>query len=52
MDADAPQHAVSRALLESARTTSAALYVTLQTLVRILFCGNERPARFKASHSC
>jgi len=32
MDADAPQHAVSRALLESARTTSAALYVTLQTL--------------------
>jgi hypothetical protein len=32
LDADAPQHAASRALLESARATSTAVYVTLQTL--------------------
>ena len=32
MDADAPQHAASRALLESARDTSATLYVTSQIL--------------------
>jgi toxin-antitoxin system PIN domain toxin len=32
MDADAPQHAASRALLESARATSTTVYVTLQTL--------------------
>ena len=32
MDADAPQHAASRALLEAARDTSATLYVTSQIL--------------------
>jgi predicted nucleic acid-binding protein len=32
MDADAPQHAASRALLESARDSGAKFYVTLQTL--------------------
>jgi uncharacterized protein len=32
MDADAPQHAASRALLEAARDTSTTLYVTLQIL--------------------
>ena len=32
MDADAPQHSASRALLESARATSISVYVTLQTL--------------------
>jgi uncharacterized protein len=32
MDADAPQHAASRALLESTRATSTTVYVTLQTL--------------------
>jgi len=32
MDADAPQHSASRPLLESARTKSATVYVTLQTL--------------------
>jgi len=32
LDADAPQHAASRALLESARATSTVVYVTLQTL--------------------
>lgn len=32
MDADAPQHAASRALLDAARDTSAALYVTSQIL--------------------
>ena len=32
MDADAPQHAASRALLDAARDTSATLYVTLQIL--------------------
>jgi toxin-antitoxin system PIN domain toxin len=32
MDADAPQHATSRALLESARATSATVFVSLQTL--------------------
>ena len=32
MDADAPQHAASRALLESARNTTTPVYVTLQTL--------------------
>jgi toxin-antitoxin system PIN domain toxin len=32
LDADAPQHPASRALLESARATSTAVYVTLQTL--------------------
>jgi predicted nucleic acid-binding protein len=32
LDADAPQHSASRALLESARATSTAVYVTLQTL--------------------
>jgi hypothetical protein len=32
MDADAPQHAASRALLEAARDPSATLYVTSQVL--------------------
>src|SRR5437667_3999701 len=32
MDADAPQHAVSRALLEAARDPSTSLYVTSQIL--------------------
>ncbi len=32
LDADAPQHAASRALLESARASSTPVYVTLQTL--------------------
>jgi uncharacterized protein len=32
MDADAPQHGASRALLEAARDTSATLYVTPQIL--------------------
>src|SRR5580658_777309 len=32
MDADAPQHAASRALLEAARDPSAKLYVTSQVL--------------------
>ena len=32
MDADAPQHATSRALLDAARDTSATLYVTSQIL--------------------
>jgi hypothetical protein len=32
MDADAPQHVASRALLEAARGTSATLYVTSQIL--------------------
>ena len=32
MDADAPQHAASRALLEAARDSSATLYVTSQIL--------------------
>ena len=32
MDADAPQHAASRALLDAARDTSAPLYVTSQIL--------------------
>jgi predicted nucleic acid-binding protein len=32
MDADAPQHAASRALLESARNTSTTVYVTVQIL--------------------
>jgi len=32
MDADAPQHAASRALLDAARDTSATLYVTSQIL--------------------
>ena len=32
MDADAPQHAASRALLEAARNGSTTLYVTLQIL--------------------
>jgi predicted nucleic acid-binding protein len=32
MDADAPQHAASRALLEAARTGSTRIYVTLQIL--------------------
>jgi len=32
MDADAPQHAASRALLDVARDTSATLYVTSQIL--------------------
>jgi len=32
MDADAPQHAASRALLESARDRSATLYVTSQII--------------------
>jgi toxin-antitoxin system PIN domain toxin len=32
IDADAPQHSASRALLESARATSITVYVTLQTL--------------------
>jgi predicted nucleic acid-binding protein len=32
MDADAPQHAASRALLEAVRDASATLYVTSQVL--------------------
>ena len=32
MDADAPQHAASRALLDAARDTSTTLYVTSQIL--------------------
>ena len=32
MDADAPQHGASRALLEAARDTSVTLYVTTQIL--------------------
>lgn len=32
MDADAPQHTASRALLESARNTATAVYVTVQIL--------------------
>jgi predicted nucleic acid-binding protein len=32
MDADAPQHAASRALLDAARDPSTALYVTSQVL--------------------
>ena len=36
MDADAPQHGASRALLEAARDTSVTLYVTSQILCEFI----------------
>jgi predicted nucleic acid-binding protein len=41
MDADAPQHAASRALLETARVAATPVYVTLQTLCEFYSVGTN-----------
>jgi predicted nucleic acid-binding protein len=48
LDADAPQHAASRALLESARDPSTTAYVSLQTLCEFYSVVTNRASRFKA----
>ncbi len=49
MDADAPQHAASRALLDAGRSQSARLYVTLQILCEFYsIVTNARRVRSRA----
>jgi hypothetical protein len=43
VDGGAPQHAISRALLEAARDPVTVLYLTSQALLRVLFRRYESP---------